>query len=135
MRPATAKDVDAAMAALIAMKAKNPDGWMKYTDEDSARCGLYEHMQYGKAVMVDGYFVMFDIGRPWHSKDQILFEELIIRVEPTSSPVAVAIAALDELKVKHNCKIIVASDTQIGYMVPHYQAAGFKTIGTQLMKE
>jgi hypothetical protein len=35
----------------------------------------------------------------------------------------------------NNCTAVMAGDTQIGHMVPLYQAAGFVTLGTQLIKE
>lgn len=135
MRRATPADVSQAMVELLQMRSKNPGKQMQYTDEDTARCYLYEQMKRGLAVVEQGYFILYDVGRPWYSKENFLLEELVIRIERTGAPPSVAIAALDSLKEKHGCIAVIAGDTQIGAMVPHYLAAGFTVLGTQLMKE
>lgn len=135
MKPATKEDCAAALGALLAMRVKNPNKQMKFSDPETA-LGYMEHaVTQGCAVMVDGYFIMYSVGPAWFSKVNFLIEELIIRIYPTDSPVEVAIAALDELRELFGCVAIVAGDTQVGRMAPKYVAAGFVRLGEQLIKE
>lgn len=128
-------DLDHVMAALVAMRVKNPGKQMQYTDVDTARTYIAYAIKRGVTRVVDGYFIMFDIGRPWYSATEFLLEELLIRIYPTSQPVEVAIDALSSIAKSHGLQAVVAGDTQIGYMAPKYLANGFVTLGTQLMKE
>lgn len=135
MRPATKDDAYAALRALRAMKLKSPALQMKYTDEDSALCHMLESVKLKKAVVVGGFFVLFDVGRPWYSKHNFLIEELIIRLSRTAEPVEVAIQALTTLAHEHNCVAVAAGDTQIGYMKDKYLGEGFSLLGYQFIKE
>lgn len=135
MRTATEADVDAAMRSLIRMREKNPGKQMQYTDVDTARDYITNQMHNRRAVVVDDYFILFDIGSPWYSNESFLIEELVIRTGTGRSPPSVAVAALDELREMYGCKAVIAGDTQIGAMVPHYKAAGYVELGVQLMKE
>lgn len=135
MRPATQGDCIEAINALVAMRAKNPNRQMKYADPDTALAYMKHAAASGNAVVVEGYFIMYAVTPAWFSIEPFLIEELIIRIYPSDRPVEVAIAALDELKVLFGCVAIVAGDTQVGYMTPKYQAAGFQHLGSQLIKE
>lgn len=130
-RVADGSDIKAALDALIEMKTRSPAAQMKYTDPMTA----WRYMVSAKTRVVDGYFILFDVGSPWYSSDKFLIEDLIIRIYPTDKPVEVAIDALSELALYYGCKAVVAGDTQIGYMRPKYEAQGFVVLGTQLMKE
>lgn len=119
------------MSALIEMKEISPAAFMKYTDVTTA----YNYMQSARARVVDGYFILYDIGSPWYSQEKFLIEDLIIRIYPTTKRVEVAIDALSRIAEHHGLKAVIAGDTQIGYMAPKYLAKGFVTLGTQLMKD
>lgn len=135
MRPAVAADAYAGIKALLRMREKNPTKQMQYTDESTALCHLLDCVKRKLAVVEQGYLIVFDVGRPWYSKENFLLEDLIIRIEPTTAPVQVAIDALSVLATERRCVAVIAGDTQIGYMAPKYLASGFVTLGTQLMKE
>lgn len=135
MRTATLEDCVDAIDALIAMKAKNPNKQMQWSEPSVAFAYMRKQAEDGNAVVVDGYFIMYSVTPIWFTTVPFLVEELIIRIQPTDKPVEVAIAALDRLKEMFGCVAIVAGDAQIGYMTPKYQAAGFQHLGTQLIKE
>lgn len=135
MRAAVQGDCIEAINALVAMRVKNPHRQMKYADPDTALDYMLHAAASGNAVVVEGFFIMYAVTPAWFSKENFLIEELIIRIYPSLSPVEVAIAALDELKAMFGCVAIVAGDTQVGYMTPKYQAAGFVHLGSQLIKE
>lgn len=81
------------------------------------------------------YLILFDVGCDWYGCMPYLIEQLILRVyDAGSCRVEVAIAALDALAAEHGCVAIASGDTQRGKMVPLYHAAGFVTLGTQLLK-
>jgi hypothetical protein len=134
MRLTAGSDLEFVRSALARLQAKSPAAQMKYTDLDTAMLhieGNYLH----RSRVVGGYFILFDIGSPWYSKERFLIEDIILRIYPTEFPVTVAIDALSTLATMNNCTAVMAGDTQIGHMVPLYQAAGFVTLGTQLIKE
>lgn len=135
MRNATFVEADAAMRALVAMREKNPGKQMRFADEDTAHLHLHNAVAAKRAVVVQGYFILFDIGRPWYSKEDFLIEDLIIRIERTDAPVRVAIDALSELAKGYHCVAVISGDTQIGLMAPQYLAAGFVPLGSQFIKE
>lgn len=135
MRPATEADCDAALDALLAMRQKNPNKQMRFADPATALGYMKHAVSQGCAVMHAGFFIMYSVGPAWFSQENFLMEELIIRIYPSTSPVEAAIAVLDELREDFGCCAIVAGDTQIGYMTPKYIAAGYQTLGAQLIKE
>jgi hypothetical protein len=107
---------------------------MKYANIDIAIRNVRFAMAEQRAYYVDGYFIMVDEGSDWYTDKKYLIEQIILKIHPTHAPVSVAIAALDRIREEHGCVAIAAGDTQVGYMTPHYHAAGYTTLGTQLFK-
>lgn len=135
MREATNQDVPIIMAALLRLQAKaNGRGQMAFADPMEAELSIRYAIHDGRTRIVDGYFIMFDIGKPWYSTQVMLIEDIILKIEETEAPVDVAIQALDIIARELGCKAIAVGDTQIGLMVPKYQAAGYTVLGTQLFK-
>lgn len=128
-------DFDEVMDNLILMQVSSPAVQMKFCDPATAARHVLHRMNEGHAYVVNGYYVQFDIGSPWHSTVDYLIEELILRIYPTTHKVESVIDALSEIAFIYNCSAVVAGDTQIGYMRPKYEAAGFITLGTQHFKE
>jgi hypothetical protein len=135
MRKATNQDVPAIMAALLAMLPKaNGRGQMAYAEPMEAELSVRHAIFQERAVIVDGYFIMFDVGSPWYTTKRYLIEDIILKIEKTDAPVDTAIQALDVLARKYGCDAIAVGDTQIGYMTPKYINHGYATLGTQLFK-
>jgi hypothetical protein len=118
------------------MLAKSPAPQMRYADLETALLYIM-HIAgvQGRAWIVDGYLVLYDIGADWYSKKPYLIEQLILKVYDTDAPVENAIAFLELRAKAHGCVMVAAGDTQVGYMTPKYQAAGYSVLGTQLYKE
>lgn len=135
MRPAATLDVAPVMAKLLAMLARSPAPQMKYADPIVAERSVRRAIKQGRAFICCGFFIMVDVGCDWYSEHSYLIEQIILRVYDTGAPVTRAIDALDEIAAELGCVAIAVGDTQVGYMTPFYQLAGYKTLGTQLMKE
>ena len=135
MRIATLGDYPLIEAALFKLLDKSPALQMKYVHPPTALANVKKAIEQGRCYIEQGYFLMYDIGPPWYMAQECLIEELILKIEPTDAPVRVAIRAMVELARTLGCEVMVAGDTQVGYMTPHYIAEGFNTLGTQLMKE
>lgn len=137
MRFATQHEVPQIMAALRAMREKSPASQMKGITDIGAELGIRNLIHTGRAVIVEGYLILFDIGGDWYClpEQAYLIELLILKVYPTDQPVSVAVKALEVLARQHGCWRIAVGDTQVGYMTPKYQAEGYQVLGTQLMKE
>lgn len=122
--------------ALRELKAKSPAAQMQYIDDDYALANMAQAIREHRGWFCGGYFILVDIGGPWYSPKKMLIEEIILKVYPgRGKTVDDAIAALDTIAAHYGCEATVAGDTQIGYMTPRYHAAGFTTLGTQLLKE
>ncbi len=124
------------MAALLALKAKSPAHQMRITEPMAAELGIRDAIHTGRAYFIGGYFVMYDVGKPWYSDQRLLIEDIILKVYKDSSvSVQDAIASLTTLAKLKGCAAVVSGDTQVGYMSPHYVSAGFVYIGNQFFKE
>ncbi len=135
IREANDDDFQVIKQSLTHWRDKSPALHVKLCSIGVALGNVLRAIDEGRAWMADGYFILVDVGSPWFSSQRMLIEEIIIRVRPTTLPVSYAIDALDLIAEKLGCTAIAAGDTQIGYMTPHYHAAGYTTLGTQLMKE
>lgn len=135
MRVATAEDVEVAVTACIAMKDKNPQRQMKWAEPEPARAYMLHAVSQGCAVVHNGFFIMYAVTPAWFTTVTFLIEEIIIRIYPSEHTVETAIEALTDLAKEFGCVAALAGDTQIGYMAPKYQAAGFSVLGQQFIKE
>jgi hypothetical protein len=138
MRLATQHDVSAIMAKLAALLDKSPAPRMRHADLMSAECGVRHAIHEERGIFFGPYFLMFEVGKPWCSDKVHLCEEILLKVYDTdpSWPLSrVVQEGLSSLAQQVGAEVIAVGDTQIGYMVPHYEAAGFVVAGTQLMKE
>lgn len=134
MRPASYGDIEEVLSCLIKMRDKNPNKQMKWADPDTALAYMLAAREEGLCVCHAGYFIMYSVGPIWFSKANFLIEELVIRVWGTSPP-SLAIEALQDLHELHGTVAIIAGDTQVGAMAPHYLAAGYQVLGQQFIKE
>lgn len=135
MRDATQHDVPAIMEALLALQAKSTAPHMALATPIDAELGVRNAIHEGRAVIAGDYFIMYDVGSPWYTRQYVLIEEIILRISRAcGSVIEDALAALDELQMQHNCVAIAAGDTQIGYMLPKYIAHGYRVMGHQLLK-
>lgn len=135
MRPAYPLDIEPIVERLLAMRVKNPNNHMRYTEESMVRASLAGAIAQGKAVMHNGFLILFDVGSPWYTTQKFLIEELILRVYDSDAHVSTAIQQLERLREEHGCVAIAAGDTQVGYMAQHYEAEGYRRIGYQYMKD
>lgn len=136
MRPAEYSDLPAIKAALVKLIGMAQGrGQMAYADLDAAMNNIIDRIGSGHgARVIDGFLILYDVGKPWYMDVPVLIEDMILRIEKTGSPVSVAIQALDILAQENGCPAIAAGDTQVGYMTPHYINHGYTVIGTQLLK-
>ena len=136
IRHATLADFPLLLEANYRMWAKNGANQMRYTDEEKAKAYLRQACANGRVAIVEETFaILYDVGAPWYSSHCFLIEEGMFRLVRNDIPVSRAIAALDVLKERHGCVLIAVGDTQVGVMTPHYLAAGYRTLGTQLIKD
>lgn len=136
MRKAELFDLPAIKAALQAMLDKSPAPQMKYADIDVALAHLiYNAIPDCQAWVADGYLILVSVGRPWYSGQDFLVEDLILKIGESERGVVAAIEGLESLAHRLGVPFLAVGDTQIGYMTPKYEAAGFKVLGTQLYKE
>lgn len=136
MRQALMGDMHAIGWAIAGMCTNSPARQMRHIDIPTARKYIEQAITEGRCVFRGGYMILFDVGSDWYSNTKVLIEQLILKVYPDNKEATVddAIATLDLLKETYGCAAVIVGDTQIGYMTPRYQAAGYQVLGTQLMK-
>lgn len=136
MRPVITADFPILRPMLLKIQEKNPLKQMVQADIDTAMAYVEDAVRDNRAYIVDDtFFVMFDVGTLWFSQEKFLLEQLVLRISSNNFHVGNAVDALIELAKFHGCTRVVVGDTQRGLMTPHYRAAGFEDLGTQLIKE
>ncbi len=140
MRPVYDSDfnfgINHALTALMARMRKSLNPQFQLSSVEVASAYIRKAMTENRAFIHHGYLILVDVATPWHSRESVLIEELILKVyDQPEWKVEEAIACLDGIALAKGVRFIVAGDTQVGYMVPKYHAAGFVTLGTQLFKE
>jgi len=119
--------------ALAALLTKSPAPQMRMACLRTAM----NYVQGARARISGAYLIMFDVGRTWYSPDPLLMEELVLKVYPddrSRTLEQIVSEDLPGLAKLHGCRAVVVGDTQIGYMRPRYEAAGYVPTGTELIK-
>jgi hypothetical protein len=137
MRQATIADAVDIIDALLLMLLYSPAPQMKHADPYTASDNVQAACAEGRVWFVGGYAIMVEVGCDWYSNKPYLIEQIILKVHKNDKTKTVqdAVAALDDLREHYGCVLTCVGDTQIGYMTPIYEAAGYKVVGTQLIKE
>lgn len=123
------------LRALSLMIEKNPSKQMRYASIPVALTYIEHQLAQGKAILHDGFLILYDIGRPWYCTTDMLIEELTLKIGPSEHGPAGAIRLLESIAREAGVPAMVVGDAQTGRMVPHYTAAGFEPLGVQLWKE
>ncbi len=134
MRKATELDVPNIRAALEQLLTKSPAPQMKFASLSDAEASIRQAIHEDRAYMVDGCLLLVSIGQVWYSRTPMLFEELVLKVEPQASADQV-VAALDLIASHNGLRAIVTGDTQTGLMGKRYTEAGYQLLGSQFIKE
>ena len=134
MRIPNDSDDEAVRASFLRMLEKSPAPQMKLADIDTAMAYYQKAKLAGDATFVGSFLLLSSIGCPWYTKYPVLIEDLILRIYPGKDEVEHVIEALDWIAESCGCHAIAVGDTQIGYMTPKYEAAGYQRLGTQLFK-
>jgi hypothetical protein len=135
LRRATENDIPAITRALEYLLKHSPAPQMRHASLPVALESILGRMTQGLAYVYEGYFILVEVGAAWYTDKPMLMEDLFIRLYPTNTPVNEAVAMLEVIAQEHGCSIVAVGDTQVGRMVPIYQAQGYKILGTQLMKD
>lgn len=138
MRRAELADLPAIRAGLAALLEKSPARQMKFASLDKAMASITTALAESRAWIMGGYFILVDVGSDWYTSAEFLIEQLILKIDPSDKSCTVQYVAtegLSAIAAHFGVQAIIVGDTQIGYMTPIYHAAGFTTLGTQLMKE
>lgn len=134
MRLAQGQDVHNIMNVVWGVFNRSPAPQMKVMTpidtELTIRTGIHEK----RAFIVEGVFILVDVGIMPFSSKRVLFEQLVLKLQPDGN-VKAAVAALDDIARSFSCSHIAVGDTQIGKMVPYYESAGYAPLGVQLFKE
>lgn len=89
-----------------------------------------------KAVIADGYLIVYDVGPTVFTDKPILFENLVVKLGKFPGRITAVPEALEQLARNHNC-IAIASGNSVGRrgLSRVYERAGFKALSTQFYKE
>lgn len=140
MISASILDADHIIEAMMAGLAGSPAAHMKYLDLEKAKEYVCQAIADKHVWVCGSYGVMVDVGCDWYSSTPYLIEQLVFKFPGLHSSPAqplhyVLNEGLTEIAKYFGCRVVVAGDTQIGYMTPKYLQAGFQVLGTQLIKE
>lgn len=134
MRLATESDMPSIMQAAWATFNRSPAPQMAIMTPADAELTIRNAIHQGRAYIVEHVLIVVDDGCPPFSSTRTLFEQLVLKLASKGN-VSAAVAALDDIARARDCTHIAVGDTQIGKMVPYYEAAGFMPLGVQLFKE
>ena len=96
--------------------------------------GIESYALAKRAVIHGGFLILFDIGQEWYSTKMIFCEKLVMRVYDYGQADTIP-GILTRLAEHHGCEVAMAGDALAGKMTPHYEQAGWRHLGTTLMKE
>lgn len=125
-------------AAKYALRSSAPH--MAILDLDVLWDNIVLRAYRGRGVTRFGaYVVLWDIARPFWSKDLVLIEDLVIRVFDYDHSVTlqeVLTVHLPKIAEANGLKWIFTGDTQaLGYMAGQYVKAGYTNLGSQFCRE
>ncbi len=107
--------------------------WAKFASASKSMESIEEGSV--KAVIVDGYVLVYIHGCDWYCTEDVLVEQMLIKLGGLGSFRSV-LTCLDSLAVEHGCKTIVTGN---GIMRPGlarlYQGAGYVRANEFYLKE
>lgn len=125
-RLATEDDMPAISQALHTLKYhadKYP--FVVSTNVAKAERNLQLSIHFGKAYVVDGYFVLTDTFEPWYSDDKVLQESLVLKLYQGGNRASIP-PMLRELAEYLECSVIITADSSpVQLMAKTYEEAGF----------
>ncbi|MEJ1593524.1 hypothetical protein SMA75_20230 [Escherichia coli] len=111
-------------------------GWLKHINSHH----VFGHVREGhsKAVLADGYAVIFAVSPPWWNLDRLALEEmLVIRVADGPGNIRAVPRILDALAAHYKVDVVCVGDalTADDRLSRFYQRQGFVPEANQLIKE
>lgn len=134
LRLASQHDVPAIMKKLAEVKEISGTG-SKFGDLVECEIAIRYAVHQERAYIYDNVFVFFEVGELWYSRTRTLFEQLVLKLGKMEGTFADLVAQFDVIAKKHRCTAVVVGDSQVGSMVPRYEAAGYTKSAIQLYKE
>lgn len=104
------------------------------TDWDKGMSFVWGHIDGGNAWIADGYLIIATVAKPWYNNDQLLVEQLVLKINRTGVISSVPIA-LEQLAKEFGCNKIVVSDSSLyGTYRQACEDAGFLPFSPTLYK-
>jgi hypothetical protein len=139
MRAAINSDVPLIMKRLLELQGYSTAPHVQFADAMAAELHLRDVIHENghstevtdncRAVIVDGFFIMFQVAPMWCTTVNFLMEEMVIRLDGNESASRVPYV-LKQLQERFNCVAFFGGDSQGDYMGKHYRAAGCVHSGT-----
>lgn len=108
--------------------------YLSDADLDYAMGNISDACAHQRAIIHNGFFIMFDVGSDWFSPKLRLYEKLVLKLDLSAKARNVP-AYLEVLAELLGCEAVVAGDALAGKMTPFYERAGWEHLGTTLTKE
>lgn len=108
--------------------------WVGEVDWDKGTGEILDTIMRGDAYMVDGYLMLVNEVTPWYTREKILQEWLVIKLQQGGSVTNIPVALL-EIAAKRNCRAVMSADSSpIQIVAQAYQGAGFKPLTNSFFK-
>lgn len=108
--------------------------WVGKVDWDKGTQIIFDTIKAGNAYMVDGYLVLTEVVCPWYTKDLLLQEWLVLKVQVGGNVTAVP-KALEEIAKAHNCIAVISADSSpVQLVAAAYKEAGYKPLTNSFYK-
>lgn len=108
--------------------------WVGEVDWDKGTEAVYDTIRKGNAYMVDGYLVLTEVVCPWYSRDNLLQEWLVLKVQVGGNVTSVPKALL-EIARERACKAVITADSSpVQLVAKAYQEAGYKPLTNSFFK-
>ena len=108
--------------------------WVGTIDWDKGTAIVHETIMAGNAYMVDGYLVLTEVVCPWYTKDKLLQEWLVLKVE-SGGKVASIPPALETIAAANNCVAVISADSSpVQLVAAAYKEAGYKALTNSFYK-
>lgn len=136
IRAATVHDVQEVMVGIKKLYATSKSAHMKWADVMEAELAIRDAVHQNgytedvtencRAVIADGYFIMYSVGPLWFTTKCFVLEDIVLRCGPTVKGHEGVLMTFKALQRHHNAVGCIVGDQQRGIIGATYEQHGTK---------
>ena len=143
MRLATVRDLPTLVDRMVRVQHLSRHALASLGDRDAVYRNFLDAINDRRMLVVGPYAVMYEVGRPFWTDKDMLFEQLVLRAWRSSAQASDPGGGLEQIPgilmsiaSSLNCAAVITGDSsRWSMMTDVYTNAGFQLVGTTFMRE